>query len=136
MFFLDLNNQFVVIESCDEPNKELPPFRITCSLIKSTVDDYIMEIQVYSSCQDMGSRLMQQSLKFYKEKVGPRIIKWATSNSSLGQESHPNKAPGVPSTSLKHVPVKMYYEEYKRLKELYFAKLRSVCNFTLKTEIN
>lgn len=70
---------------------------------------------------------MQQSIKFYKDKVIPKIIKWASSNNSFGQDGkYPNTAPGVPSTSLKYVPVKVYYEQYKGLKEAYFTKLQSV----------
>lgn len=72
------------------------------------------------------SKLMQHSVNHYLEKVVPKIIKWASFNNSLGRDSHPNRAPGVPSTSLKYVPVKAYYEEYKRLKDLYFVKLQSV----------
>ncbi|OXA62650.1 putative tRNA (uracil-O(2)-)-methyltransferase [Folsomia candida] len=125
----DLEDCVVVIESQDlVPNKELPPLRFVCSLVKASVDDYVMKIEVHNRNRDTSSsRLMQQSIKFYKDKVIPKIIKWASSNNSFGQDGkYPNTAPGVPSTSLKYVPVKVYYEQYKGLKEAYFTKLQSL----------
>lgn len=123
----DLVGQRVCVESFDEPNKELPPMRLAFCLSKPSLDEQIVE--VLCSCgiwEGPGSALMERSLRFYELKVVPRIITWCEASNSVAVESRPNQAPGVPSTSLKFVPVKSYFEVYKRLKDTYFARLQSV----------
>jgi len=123
---LDLENLQVSIrnETQPEATKECPGISLLFKAYRDEAGTWVMQSTAVGSIE---TRIGQVSMNFYKAKLLPKILKWAACNNSSNQDSHPSTAPGVPATSLKHVNVKSYYQEYKQLKDKYFRELQSAC---------
>jgi hypothetical protein len=122
---VDLEKMKVVLENDEviEANKEWPPIILVFEAIQDSLDAWCIQVTASGPATNIRETV---SLEFYRNKLIPRILKWGVSNNSSSQDSHPNTAPGVPATSLKHVQVRAYFQEYKKMKDAYFGKLQEV----------